>query len=203
LADAEPAGNVNTRDPNAAGCTSVIGKLETAPARTRTDLLAAPVAAALASWNGPTNVDDIEVAAIDPDLADTAAFCAAYDVGLDVSANCVVVAGKRDGVQRFAACMVLATTRADVNNVVRRLLDVRKLSFAPMDTAVSETGMEYGGITPIGLPAAWPIYVDTAVAAMPLVVIGSGVRRSKIVVPGATLTELPNAQLVDGLANPI
>jgi prolyl-tRNA editing enzyme YbaK/EbsC (Cys-tRNA(Pro) deacylase) len=99
--------------------------------------------------------------------------------------------------------MVLATTRADVNNVVRRLLDVRKLSFAPMDTAVSETGMEYGGITPIGLPAAWPIYVDAAVAATPLVVIGSGVRRSKIVLPGATLGELPNAQVVDGLANPI
>jgi prolyl-tRNA editing enzyme YbaK/EbsC (Cys-tRNA(Pro) deacylase) len=181
----------------------VIGKLETAPARTRADLLAAPVAAALAAWNGTTNVDDIAVAGIDPDLADTAAFCAAYDVGLDVSANCVVVAGKREGIQRFAACMVLATTRADVNNVVRRLLDVRKLSFAPMDTAVSETGMEYGGITPIGLPAAWPIYVDAAVAATPLVVIGSGVRRSKIVLPGATLAELPNAQVVDGLANPI
>lgn len=181
----------------------MIGKLETAPARTRADLLAAPVAAALAAWNGTTNVDDIAVAGIDPDLADTAAFCAAYDVGLDVSANCVVVAGKREGIQRFAACMVLATTRADVNNVVRRLLDVRKLSFAPMDTAVSETGMEYGGITPIGLPAAWPIYVDAAVAATPLVVIGSGVRRSKIVLPGATLAELPNAQVVDGLANPI
>ncbi|HEY9483384.1 MAG TPA: YbaK/EbsC family protein [Micromonosporaceae bacterium] len=180
-----------------------MGKLETAPARTRADLLAAPVAAALAAWNGTTNVDDIAVAGIDPDLADTAAFCAAYDVGLDVSANCVVVAGKREGIQRFAACMVLATTRADVNNVVRRLLDVRKLSFAPMDTAVSETGMEYGGITPIGLPAAWPIYVDAAVAATPLVVIGSGVRRSKIVLPGATLAELPNAQVVDGLANPI
>jgi prolyl-tRNA editing enzyme YbaK/EbsC (Cys-tRNA(Pro) deacylase) len=181
----------------------VIGKLDTAPARTRADLIAAPVATALASWSGATRVDDIHVAPIDPDLADTAAFCAAYDVGLDVSANCVVVAGKREGVQRFAACMVLATTRADVNNVVRRLLDVRKLSFAPMDTAVSETGMEYGGITPIGLPAAWPIYVDAAVVATPLVVIGSGVRRSKIVLPGATLAELPNAQVVDGLANPI
>jgi prolyl-tRNA editing enzyme YbaK/EbsC (Cys-tRNA(Pro) deacylase) len=181
----------------------VIGKLETVPAGTRPDLLAAPVYEALTNWSGPTSVDDIEVAAIDPDLADTAAFCAAYDVGLEISANCVVVAGKREGVQRFAACMVLATTRADVNNVVRRLLDVRKLSFAPMDAAVSETGMEYGGITPIGLPSAWPIYVDAAVAATPLVVIGSGVRRSKIVLPGATLAELPNAQVIDGLANPI
>jgi prolyl-tRNA editing enzyme YbaK/EbsC (Cys-tRNA(Pro) deacylase) len=181
----------------------VIGKLETVPAATRPDLVAAPVYDALTNWSGTTSIDDIEVAAIDPDVADTAAFCAAYDVGLEISANCVVVAGKREGVQRFAACMVLATTRADVNNVVRRLLDVRKLSFAPMDTAVSETGMEYGGITPIGLPPAWPIYVDAAVAATPLVVIGSGVRRSKIVLPGATLAELPNAQVIDDLANPI
>lgn len=181
----------------------MIGKLETVPAATRPDLVAIPVYDALANWTGATSVNDIEVAAIDPDLADTAAFCAAYDVGMEISANCVVVAGKREGVQRFAACMVLATTRADVNNVVRRLLDVRKLSFAPMDTAVSETGMEYGGITPIGLPSAWPIYVDAAVAATPLVVIGSGVRRSKIVLPGATLAELPNAQIIDGLANPI
>jgi prolyl-tRNA editing enzyme YbaK/EbsC (Cys-tRNA(Pro) deacylase) len=181
----------------------VIGKLETVPAATRPDLMAIAVYDALANWTGATSVNDIKVAAIDPDLADTAAFCTAYDVGLEISANCVVVAGKREGVQRFAACMVLATTRADVNNVVRRLLDVRKLSFAPMDTAVSETSMEYGGITPIGLPSAWPIYVDTAVAATPLVVIGSGVRRSKIVLPGATLAEMPNAQVIDGLANPI
>lgn len=181
----------------------MIGKLDPVPARTRSDLLAQPVYDALVAWSGATDVDDIQVAPIDPELADTAAFCAAYDIGLDVSANCVVVAGKREGVQRFAACMVLATTRADVNNVVRRLLDVRKASFAPMDTAVAETGMEYGGITAIGLPSAWPIFVDAAVAATPLVVIGSGVRRSKIVLPGATLGELPNAQVVDGLATPV
>jgi prolyl-tRNA editing enzyme YbaK/EbsC (Cys-tRNA(Pro) deacylase) len=180
-----------------------MGKLETEPARTRKDLLATPVYDALVSWSGATNPDDIQVAQIDPDLADTAAFCEAYDVSLDASANCVVVAGKREGVERFAACMVLATTRADVNNVVRRLLDVRKASFAPMDVAVRETGMEYGGITAIGLPSSWPIFVDSAVAATPYVVIGSGVRRSKITLPGATLAELPNAQVIDGLANPV
>ncbi len=180
-----------------------MGKLDTVPARTRKDLLAAPVYDMLVAWPGQTNRDDIQVAPIDPELADTAAFCAAYDVGLDESANCVIVAGKREGVQRFAACMVLATTRADVNNVVRRLLDVRKLSFAPMDTAVSETGMEYGGITPIGLPGTWPIFIDAAVAALPAVVIGSGVRHSKIALPGAALAELPNARVVDGLATPI
>ena len=107
--------------------------------------------------------DEAIVAEIDPELADTAAFCERYGVGLDVSANCVVVAGRRGGETRFAACVVLATTRADVNGVVRRRLDARKASFAAMDLAVAETGMEYGGITPIGLPAGWPLLVDARV----------------------------------------
>jgi prolyl-tRNA editing enzyme YbaK/EbsC (Cys-tRNA(Pro) deacylase) len=177
----------------------VIGKLETEPARQRPDLLADAVVAALESWP----VDGVLVAPIDPDLADTAAFCAAYDVGLDVSANCVVVSGRREGLVRYAACVVLATTRADVNNVVRRYLDVRKASFAPMDTAVAETGMEYGGITPIGLPPTWPVLIDSRVAQTPYVIIGSGVRRSKIVLPGAGLGRLPGTQVIDGLAKAI
>src|SRR5256714_2195761 len=124
---------------------AVMGTLRTVPALSRPDLLAEPVAAALRGW---AHADQVQVAEIDPELADTAAFCAAYQVGLDISANCVVVAGKREGQVRYAACMVLATTRADVNGVVRRLLDVRKASFAAMDTAVAETGMRYGGNSP-------------------------------------------------------
>ena len=174
----------------------MLGKLETVPAVDRPDLLAPPVVTALAL----STLDGVLVAPIDPDLADTAAFCEAYAVGLEVSANCVVVAGKREGETRYAACMVLATTRADVNGVVRRQLDVRKASFAPMVDAVALTGMEYGGITPVGLPEGWPILVDAAVAATPLVVIGSGVRRSKLVLPGATLAALPGAVVIEGLA---
>ncbi|GIJ33723.1 YbaK/EbsC family protein [Micromonospora sediminimaris] len=182
-----------------------MGTLKTEPARNRTDLLAAPVAAALAQWpaDSSVDVDAVQVAPIDAELADTAAFCAAYDVGLDESANCVVVAGKREGVTRYAACLVLATTRADVNGVARRALDVRKASFAPMDDAVELTGMEYGGITPIGLPLQWPILVDTRVVAMPYVVIGSGVRHSKIALPGAALAALPGARVVEDLARPV
>ena len=178
----------------------MMGTLATVPATTRKDLLAAPVYDALAAWSGRTPVDQVLVAPIDAELADTAAFCAAYEVGLDVSANCVVVAGRRDGEQRVAACVVLATTRADVNGAVRRLLDVRKASFMPMDEAVAESGMEYGGITPIGLPASWLILVDAAVVAAGYVVIGSGVRHSKIAIPGPALAELPNAQVIEGLA---
>jgi prolyl-tRNA editing enzyme YbaK/EbsC (Cys-tRNA(Pro) deacylase) len=191
-----------------------MGTLKTEPARTRPDLLATPVLAALethlAGVAGPsgrrpgeTTVDEVLVAPIDPTLADTAAFCAAYEVGLDVSANCVVVTGKREGAVRYAACVVLATTRADVNNVVRRRLDVRKASFAPMDEAVALTGMEYGGITPIGLPPDWPVLVDSRVVATPYVIIGSGVRHSKIALPGRALAELPGAQAVEGLARPV
>jgi prolyl-tRNA editing enzyme YbaK/EbsC (Cys-tRNA(Pro) deacylase) len=175
----------------------VMGTLSTVPATSRPDLLAPPVAQALDGWPG---AGEVLVAPIDPELADTAAFCAAYQVGLDVSANCVVVAGKREGQIRYAACLVLATTRADVNGLVRRLLDVRKASFAAMDVAVAETGMEYGGITPIGVPDGWPVLVDAAVAATPHVIIGSGIRGSKLVLPGKLLGELPNAQVIDGLA---
>jgi prolyl-tRNA editing enzyme YbaK/EbsC (Cys-tRNA(Pro) deacylase) len=176
-----------------------IGRLEAVPALDRPDLLASPVAKTLEILNGKLPADAVGVAEIDPELADTAAFCERYEVPLAESANCVVVAGKRDGETRFAACVVLATTRADVNGVVRRQLDVRKASFAPVDVAVAETGMEYGGITPIGVPASWPVFVDAAVAAAPRVIVGSGVRRSKLTLPGESLGVLPGAVVLDGL----
>jgi len=160
------------------------------------DLLADPVTAALAGWPHP----DVLTAPIDPALADTAAFCEHYRIELADSANCVVIAGRRGELTRYAACVVLATTRADVNGVVRRRLDARKASFAPMDDAVALTGMEYGGITPIGLPADWPVLIDRAVLDRSMVVIGSGLRRSKVALPPAVLATLPAAEVVDGLA---
>jgi prolyl-tRNA editing enzyme YbaK/EbsC (Cys-tRNA(Pro) deacylase) len=187
-----------------------MGDLEVVPARDRPDLLAPAVASALAALTGPVFSgsavsgsaagDAIGVAEIDPELADTAAFCERYGVGLAESANCVVISGRRGGETRFAACVVLATTRADVNGAARRELDVRKASFAPMDVAVAETGMEYGGITPVGLPTVWPILVDARVAAAPAVVIGSGLRRSKLVLPGAAVAHLPGAIVIPSLA---
>jgi len=173
-----------------------MGVLPAVPAAQRSDLLAPPVVAAL---DGLAARDDVGVAEIDPELADTAAFCERYQVSPVESANCVVVTGKRDGQARFAACVVLATTRADVNGLARRRLDVRKASFAATELAVAETGMEYGGITPIGLPSGWPVLIDAAVAASPRVVIGSGIRRSKLTLPGAVLAGLPGAEVLDGL----
>lgn len=179
-----------------------MGSLKLEPALSRLDLLAQPVADALAVWpaDAPIDGDQIMVAPIDAELADTAAFCEAYDVGLDVSANCVIVVGRRGENIKYAACVVLATTRADVNGVVRKYLDVRKASFAPMDDAVRLTGMEYGGITPIGLPKDWPVLVDSRVVAQPHVIIGSGVRHSKIAVAGPALGALPGATVIEGLA---
>jgi prolyl-tRNA editing enzyme YbaK/EbsC (Cys-tRNA(Pro) deacylase) len=120
-----------------------------------------------------------------------------------VSANCVVVATRRAGETTLAACIVLATTRADVNGLVRRHLGARKASFAPQDVAVTATGMAYGGITAVGLPPAWPVLVDSAVAAADLVVIGSGIRGSKLAVSGAVLVALPGAVVLDGLGRPV
>lgn len=177
-----------------------MGSLAVTPAAEHPDLLAAPVAKALAALADVLPAGAVGVAEIDPDLADTAAFCERYGVALTESANCVVITGRRDGEARYAACVILATTRADVNGLARRHLDVRKASFAPMADAVAQTGMEYGGITPLGLPDGWPVLVDAAVAAEPAVVIGSGLRRSKLILPGATLGRLPGAVVLDGLA---
>jgi prolyl-tRNA editing enzyme YbaK/EbsC (Cys-tRNA(Pro) deacylase) len=173
-----------------------LGTLKTVPALDRPDLLADTVAAALRAW---PRVEAVAVTEIDPDLADTAALTEAYDLPLSASANCVVVSGRRGGEERVAACVVRADTRADVNNLVKRTLDVRKASFLSMDRAVEETGMEYGGITPVGLPAGWRVLVDASVLDIEVAIIGSGVRRSKLLLAGRDLAELPGAEVLEDL----
>jgi prolyl-tRNA editing enzyme YbaK/EbsC (Cys-tRNA(Pro) deacylase) len=175
-----------------------LGTLAWRPAADHPELLAPPVAAALKALAGPA-----WVAVIDDDLADTAAFTDAYGVPAEASANCVVVAARRGDRTTMAACLVLATARADVNGLVRRHLGARKASFAPQDVAVAESGMAYGGITPVGLPEGWPVLVDSAVAAADLVVVGSGTRGSKLAVPGGVLAGLPSAEVLDGLGQPV
>ncbi len=173
-----------------------IGTLESLPALSHPELLAPPVHEALRDWPGATEIAVVE---IDPEYADTAAMSDKYDVPMADGANCVVVMGRREGQERLAACVVRADTRADVNNLVKRTLDVRKASFLSMDRAVEESGMEYGGITPVGLPEPWRVLVDDACLDIPAAVIGSGVRRSKLLVPGPLLAELPRAEVLSGL----
>lgn len=170
------------------------GKLDFVDIETAPELLAKPTLEAVRR-------DDLQakvfVSQIDSSLADTAAFCEAYDIGLDVSANCVVLEAKRADKTWYCACIVLATSRADVNGIVRREVDARKISFAPMDTATTLTQMEYGGITPIGLPSDWQILVDSEVVKHDKVIIGSGIRNSKLLVESNIFTTLPNASIKD------
>ncbi|MFF5537416.1 YbaK/EbsC family protein [Streptomyces cinerochromogenes] len=181
-----------------------IGDFETAtPAPDCLGELTAPVADAVRDWRGAVPADRILYVDTEPQWADTAVFVEHYGRDLlEQSANCVVVAGKRAGETTLAACVVPSATRVDVNGVVRRQLGARKASFASMETATGETGMEYGGITPIGLPTAWPILLDPAVVDLPYVLIGSGRRRGKLLVPGKALTELLGAVVVEGLGVP-
>lgn len=175
-----------------------IGRFEQAwPATERPDLVAPEVIAALRHW---PHADQVLVVDTDPANADTAVFGEVYGVVPELSANCVVVAGRRGETTTMAACVILASTRADVNGVVRKRLNARKASFAAMDEAVAQTGMEYGGITPIGLPDTWPVLVDGAVVDTPWVVIGSGRRRGKLILPGKALAELATAEVIADLA---
>jgi prolyl-tRNA editing enzyme YbaK/EbsC (Cys-tRNA(Pro) deacylase) len=142
---------------------------------------------------------DYEVMECDPTLADTAAFVAAYGVPLERSANTIVVASK--GAQpTYVACVVLATTALDVNNVVRREMGVRKASFAAADPVRELTGMEIGGVTPFGLPPDLPILVDARVMEPDWIVLGGGNRSSKLRLGPDALRRVPNLRVIEGLA---
>ena len=137
----------------------------------------------------------------DPALADTAAFCAAYGFALADSANTIVVVGKGSP-PVYAACVVLATHRLDVNHAVRDRLGVRKASFAAPAETRALTGHEIGGVTAFGLPAGLPLLVDAAVMARDRIVLGGGSRSWKVLAPPSILLTLPGVEVIDGLANP-
>ncbi len=169
-----------------------IGNLEFVDVSSNLELVAKPIVQAIKQHG----LQDVLVAEIDPEVSDTAAFCEKYDVGLDVSVNCVIVEAKRGDKVWYAACLIPANVRADINGIVRRVLDAKKLSFAPMDKAVEISGMAYGAISPIGLPADWPILVDSEAAKLDHAIIGAGVRQAKLLVSGELLANLPNAKVL-------
>jgi prolyl-tRNA editing enzyme YbaK/EbsC (Cys-tRNA(Pro) deacylase) len=139
-----------------------------------------------------------EVIECDPELADTAVFCERYGIPLDRSGNCIVVASKSEPKQ-YSACLVLSDSRLDVNNVVRRLMGVRKASFAPAEETAALTGMVIGGVTPFGLPEGLPLYVDRRIMDLDWVVVGGGSRSQKVKIAPSVIERVPNAQVVDGL----
>lgn len=139
-----------------------------------------------------------EMVACSPELADTAQFCEAYGYAMEDSANTIVVAGKADP-PVFAACIVLAHTRLDVNKTVRKRLGTRKASFAPAEQAAELTGMQIGGVTPFGLPAGLPILVDARVMERERIILGGGSRDRKVLAAPSILTDL-GAIIVEDLA---
>ena len=142
---------------------------------------------------------EFELFACDPALADTAAFCAAYGFALEDSANTIVVVGKSDP-PVYAACVVLATHRLDVNRVVKQRLGTRKASFASPEETRLLTGMAIGGVTAFGLPEGLPLWVDAAVMARQRIVLGGGSRSWKVIAPPSILLTVVNVEVVEGLA---
>jgi prolyl-tRNA editing enzyme YbaK/EbsC (Cys-tRNA(Pro) deacylase) len=145
---------------------------------------------------------DHELVPCDPGLADTALFCAAYNIDPADSANTIVVVGK-GAVPVHVACVVLATTRLDVNNVVRRRLGVKKASFASAAETRELTGMVLGGVTPFGLPDGWPVWIDAAVLDRPKIIVGGGSRSQKVRCVPSGLLRIAGAEVVDGLAHQV
>ncbi len=141
---------------------------------------------------------EYEVMECDPDFADTAAFCERYGVPPEQSANTIIVASKR-GEQRYAACVVAATSRLDVNGKVRELMDVRKASFASAEETAELTGMLIGGVTVFALPSEVPIYIDQPLMAQQELVLGGGSRSQKIRIAPSALERVPNLTVVPGL----
>lgn len=144
---------------------------------------------------------DYEVWPCDERLADTAAFCAHYDVPPSHSVNAILVRSKTDPAL-VALCMVPATHRLDVNKVVRKRLGAKKASFAPPEDTRAVTGMEIGGVTPIGLPPGLRVWVEATVMDLDYIILGGGNRTSKLKVPPAIFGMLPDCDIVEELAKP-
>lgn len=177
--------------------------LQFTPAIDRPDLLPASINDLLKNWPGTISVAEILVTPIDPDFAGSSEFCEKYGVDPKDGANCVIVEAVRGSSRTFAACLVPVNCRADLNNVARKTLNAKRVSFAPLDEVLAATGMEYGGITPIGLPAEYKILIDSRIAVMDRLIVGGGYRRSKLSVPGKALAELANATVVEDLGKEI
>lgn len=144
---------------------------------------------------------DYETITIDPEYANTTAFCERYGYAPGISANCIIVAS-RGGERRHAACLVQATRRLDVNRTVRRRLGVRKASFAPAEETIALTGMLPDGVTPFGLPQTLPLWVDEGVVAQERVIVGGGSRSLKVLVASEVFHRMSGAEVVEGLAQP-
>lgn len=169
------------------------GNLQWKPIENNAGLVSEPTRQAIEAQG----LSGILVTEIDAALSDTAAFCEQYKIEPGKGANCVILQAKRAENNWYAVILVPGDCRADVNGVIRRTLEAKKISFAPMEEAVRLTGMEFGAINPIGVPSEWPILLDERIAKLDHTVIGSGKRQSKLLVSGQLLASLPGVQVLD------
>ncbi|MCH7734174.1 MAG: hypothetical protein IH868_08655 [Chloroflexi bacterium] len=142
-----------------------------------------------------------EIVPIDPEYADTAAFCEKYGYPLEQSANTIIIASKRKDPTAYCACLVLATTRLDVNHSVKQLMNGSRVSFANAEQMMELTGMEVGGVTPFGLPGGLPLYVDSRIMVLDWIILGSGNREAKLKISPDVFKQIPSAKTIDNLAN--
>lgn len=161
-----------------------------------TDLLAPGIAGYLGQLGAP-----YEVVPIDPEYADTAAFCEKYGYPPEQSANTIIIASKRKEPTVYCACVVLATTRLDVNRTVKRLMEVSRVSFANAEQMMELTGMKVGGVTPFGLPEDLPLYIDSRIVALDWIILGSGNRAAKIKISPDIFARMTSATAIENLAN--
>lgn len=164
------------------------------------DLVSSTVYDAINDWKGPQDKKDFLVAEIDPKFAGGIELCEKYNIDSKNGANCLIVVGIQNDKKTYAACLVPVGYKYDINGVVKKTLNVRRVSVAPLDYILSQIKMEYGSITPIGLPKDWFIFIDPLVLKSERIIIGSGLRKSKLSIPSAALLSLPNAAILKGLA---
>lgn len=167
--------------------------LQLVAALSRHDLLAAPTLKSLQQLDA----SNVQVAPINEQDSDTAVFCQKYQMSLEEGANCVVVEARRNQQTWYAVCLALGSDRIDLNSTVRKHLGAKRVSLADHNLAAELTGMQSGGMTPFGMPESWPLLVDSAVANAPSLILGSGIRASKLLTNGATIAALPNAEIID------
>lgn len=174
--------------------------LEFKPVVERPDLVPSTVLEVVTSWSVPQEKTDFLVAEIDPEFAGGIELCNKYNLNPMHGANCLVVMGSRAGNNTFASCLVPVGYRYDMSGVIRKAMNARQVSVAPLDFVLSESKMEYGSITPIGLPKDWLLFIDPLVLKSERIIIGGGLKRSKLSIPSSTLLSLPNAVQLDGVA---
>lgn len=192
--------STNRTDINTHGNIFMRDTLNFEAAINRADLICPSIAKLLHNWYGSTPVEDILVAEIDPAFAGGSDFCRQYNIPTTEGANCVIVESKRGDVSTIAACLAPVDYKIDFNGVVRKELNGRRVSLAPLDKVLNETSMEYGSVTPVGLPTGWPILIDERIISLPRVIVGAGLVRAKLSLPGKALLELPNVKIIKDLA---